>query len=232
MRGEKTALKIAEKYRSNVEKGVESSVKELDALLDQLSKYQNKSGTVSKSKTRSKKAQKAVRDLLKNINQYKTAKARQKNNKAIAEASQTLQKALGLSGAAGKAAAETFMKYTKGVIKVIRESEVILALAQADFDADSIMNIMEYISSQLEASVPDEMRKFVSEDDVSLFISNLENLNYLYQDLSTEEKIKIADMMQQYGFDNVDDAVERYFADEDSFGSPYDEDEDDDYDEY
>ena len=215
-----------------MEKGVESSVKELDALLDQLSKYQNKSGTVSKSKTRSKKAQKAVRDLLKEIGQYKTAKARQKNNKAIAEASETLQKALGLSGAAGKAAAETFMKYTKGVIKVIRESEVILALAQADFDADSIMNIMEYISSQLEASVPDEMRKFVSEDDVSLFISNLENLNYLYPDLSTEEKISIADMMQQYGFDNVDDAVERYFADEDSFGAPYDEDEDDDYDEY
>lgn len=232
MRGEKTALKIAEKYRSNVEKGVESSVKELDALLDQLSKYQNKSGTVSKSKTRSKKAQKAVRDLLKEINQYKTAKARQKNNKAIAEASETLQKALGLTGAAGRAAAETFMKYTKGVIKVIRESEVILALAQADFDADSIMNIMEYISSQLEASVPDEMRKFVSEDDVSLFISNLENLNYLHPDLTTEEKIKIADMMQQYGFDNVDDAAERYFADEDSFGSPYDEDEDDDYDEY
>lgn len=231
MRGEKTALKIAEKYCSNVEKGVESPVKELDALLDQLSKYQNKSGTVSKSKTRSKKAQKAVRDLLKEINQYKTAKARQKNNKAIAEASQTLQKALGLAGAAGRAAAETFIKYTKGVIKVIRESEVILALAQADFDADSIMNIMEYISSQLEASVPDEMRKFVSEDDVSLFISNLENLNYLHPDLSTEEKISIADMMLQYGFDNVDDAVERYFADEDSFGSPYNED-DDDYDEY
>lgn len=229
MRGEKTVLKIAEKYRSNVEKGVESSVKELDNLLDQLSKYQNKSGTISKSKTRSKKAQKAVRDLLKDINKYNTAKARQKNNKAIAEASETLQKALGLSGAAGKAAAETFMKYTKGVIKVIRESEVILALAQADFDADSIMNIMEYIQSQLEASVPDEMRKFVSEDDVSLFISNLENLNYLYPDLSTEEKINIADMMQQYGFDNVDDAVERYFSDEDSFGAPYDY-EDDDYD--
>lgn len=229
MRGEKTALKIAEKYRSNVEKGVESSVKELDKLLDQLSKYQNKSGTVSKSKTRSKKAQKEVGELLKEINQYKTAKARQQTNKAIAEASETLQKALGLSGAAGKAAAETFMKYTKGVIKVIRESEVILALAQADFDADAIMNIMEYIQSQLEASVPDEMRKFVSEDDVSLFISNLENLNYLYPDLSTEEKIKIADMMQQYGFDNVDDAVERYFSDDDSFGAPYDY-EDDDYD--
>lgn len=229
MRGEKTALKIAEKYHSNVEKGVESSVKELDKLLDQLSKYQNKSGTVSKSKTRSKKAQKEVRELLKEINQYKTAKARQQTNKAIAEASETLQKALGLSGAVGKAAAETFMKYTKGVIKVIRESEVILALAQADFDADAIMNIMEYIQSQLEASVPDEMRKFVSEDDVSLFISNLENLNYLYPDLSTEEKIKIADMMQQYGFDNVDDAVERYFSDDDSFGAPYDY-EDDDYD--
>lgn len=229
MRGEKTALKIAVKYRSNVEKGVESSVKELDKLLDQLSKYLNKSGTISKSKTRSKKAQKAVRDLLKEINQYKTAKVRQQTNKAIAEASETLQKALGLSGAAGKAAAETFMKYTKGVIRVIRESEVILALAQADFDADSIMNIMEYIQSQLEASVPDEMRKFVSEDDVSLFISNLENLNYLYPDLSTEEKINIADMMQQYGFDNVDDAVERYFSDEDSFGAPYDY-EDDDYD--
>lgn len=238
MRGEKTALKIAEKYRANVEKGVESSVKELDALLDQLSKYQNKSGTVSKSKTRSKKAQKAVRDLLKDINQFKTAKARQKNNKAIAEASQTLQKTLGLSGAAGKAAAEVFINHTKGLLKVIRDSEVILALAQAGFGSSAINEILSYIKYQMEASVPDEMRKFVSEDDVSLFISNMENIKELYPEMNTSDIITVADRMQAYGFDNVEEAVEDYLnemrgtGDYSSDWDPFNEDEDDDYDEY
>lgn len=236
MRGEKTALKIAEKYRSNVEKGVESPVKELDALLEQLSKYQNKSGTVSKSKTRSKKAQKAVRDLLKDINQFKTTKARQKTNKAIAEASQTLQKTLGLSGAAGKAAAEVFINHTKGLLKVIRDSEVILALAHAGFGSDAIKEILSYIKYQMEASVPDEMRKFVSEDDVSLFISNMENIRELYPDMNTADIITVADRMQTYGFDNVEEAVENYMEEMSGTGAyqsdwdPYDE--DDDYDEY
>lgn len=235
MRGEKTALKIAEKYRSNVEKGVESSVKELDKLLDQLSKYQNKSGTISKSKTRSKKAQKAVRETLKEIGKYKTAKARQKNNKAIAEASQTLQKTLGLSGAAGKAAAEVFINHTKGLLKVIRDSEVILALAQAGFGSDAIKEIFSYIKYQMEASVPDEMRKFVSEDDVSLFISNMENIRETYPDMSTADIITVADRMQTYGFDNVEEAVEDYRNEMRGSGEyasdwdPYDEDDDYDY---
>ena len=235
MRGEKTALKIAEKYRSNVEKGVESSVKELDKLLDQLSKYQNKSGTISKSKTRSKKAQKAVRETLKEINKFKTAKSRQKNNKAIAEASQTLQKTLGLSGAAGQAAAEVFINHTKGLLKVIRDSEVILALAQAGFGSDSIKEILSYIKYQMEASVPDEMRKFVSEDDVSLFISNMENIRETYPDMSTADIITVADRMQTYGFDNVEEAVEDYRNEMSGTGAyasdwdPYNEDDDYDY---
>lgn len=236
MRGEKTALKIAEKYRSNVEKGVESSVKELDALLQQLSKYQNKSGTVSKSKTRSKKAQKAVRDLLKDINQFKTQKARQKTNKAIEEASQTLQKTLGLSGAAGKAAAEVFINHTKGLLKVIRDSEVILALAQAGFTSNAINEILSYIKYQMEASVPDEMRKFVSEDDVSLFISNMENIKELYPEMNTADIITVADRMQTYGFDNVEEAVEDYLNEmrgAGEYASDWDPfNEDDDYDEY
>lgn len=235
MRGEKTALKIAEKYRSNVEKGVESSVKELDKLLDQLSKYQNKSGTISKSKTRSKKAQKAVKETLKEINKYKTAESRQKNNKAIAEASKTLQKTLGLSGAAGKAAAEVFINHTKGLLKVIRDSEVILALAQAGFGSDAIKEILSYIKYQMEASVPDEMRKFVSEDDVSLFISNMENIRELYPDMSTADIITVADRMQTYGFDNVEEAVENYMEEMSGTGAyasdwdPYNEDDDYDY---
>lgn len=219
MRGEKTALKIAEKYRSNVEKGVESSVEELDKLLDTLSKYQNKSGSISKSKTRSKKAQAAVRDTLKEINKYKTAKGRQAGNTVVNETMQSLEKNLGLKGKAGRAAAEVFVKHTKELLKVIRDSEVILSLAQAGFTSSAIEDIMSYITSQMEASVPDEMRKFIEEDDVSLFISNLENLMYSHPDLTTEDMIQVADYMQSYGFDNVDDAVKRYFDDEDSWDS-------------
>ena len=132
---------------------------------------------------------------------------------------QSLEKNLGLTGKAGRAAAEIFVKHTKELLKVIRDSEVILALAQAGFTSSAIEDIMTYITSQMEASVPDEMRKFINEDDVSLFISNLENLMYSHPDLTTEDMIQVADYMQSYGFDNVDDAVERYFDDNDSWDS-------------
>lgn len=237
MRGEKTALKITEKYRENLEKGTESRNEELDNLLSQLSEYQNKSGTVSKSKTRSKKAQKAVRDLLKNINQFKTAKSRQAKNKAVAEAASTLEKTLGLSGPAGKAAAEVFVSHTKGLLKVIRDSEVILALAQAGFGSKAIEETLAYIKYQMESSVPDEMRKFVSEDDISVFISNMENIKELYPDMNVSDIITVADRMQTYGFDNVETAVEDYFDEMSGSGNyssdwdPYNEDDDetDDY---
>ncbi len=237
MRGEKTALKIADKYRENLEKGAESRNAELDNLLSQLSAYQNKSGTVSRSKTRSKKAQKAVRDLLKNINQFKTAKSRQKKNQDIAEAASTLEKTLGLSGPAGKAAAEVFVSHTKGLLKVIRDSEVILALAQAGFGSKAIEETLAYIKYQMESSVPDEMRKFVSEDDISVFISNMENIKALYPDMNVTDIITVADRMQTYGFDNVETAVEDYMDEMSSSGNyasdwdPYNEDDDetDDY---
>ena len=237
MRGEKTALKIADKYRENLEKGAESRNAELDNLLSQLSAYQNKSGTVSRSKTRSKKAQKAVRDLLKNINQFKTAKSRQAKNKAAAEAASTLEKTLGLSGPAGKAAAEVFVSHTKGLLKVIRDSEVILALAQAGFGSKAIEETLAYIKYQMESSVPDEMRKFVSEDDISVFISNMENIKELYPDMTVTDIITVADRMQTYGFDNVETAVEDYMDEMSGSGNyasdwdPYNEDDDetDDY---
>lgn len=237
MRGEKTALKIADKYRENLEKGAESRNAELDNLLSQLSAYQNKSGTVSRSKTRSKKAQKAVRDLLKNINQYKTAKSRQKKNQDIAEAASTLEKTLGLSGPAGKAAAEVFVSHTKGLLKVIRDSEIILALAQAGFGSKAIEETLAYIKYQMESSVPDEMRKFVSEDDISVFISNMENIKELYPDMNVTDIITVADRMQTYGFDNVETAVEDYMDEMSGSGNyasdwdPYNEDDDetDDY---
>lgn len=237
MRGEKTALKIADKYRENLEKGAESRNAELDNLLSQLSAYQNKSGTVSRSKTRSKKAQKAVRDLLKNINQYKTAKSRQKKNQDIAEAASTLEKTLGLSGPAGKAAAEVFVSHTKGLLKVIRDSEIILALAQAGFGSKAIEETLAYIKYQMESSVPDEMRKFVSEDDISVFISNMENIKALYPDMNVTDIITVADRMQTYGFDNVETAVEDYMDEMSGSGNyasdwdPYNEDDDetDDY---
>jgi len=220
MRGEKTALKIAEKYRSNVEKGVESSVEELNKLLDTLSKYQNKSGTISKSKTRSKKAQAAVRETLKEINKYKTQKARQAGNTRVNETMQSLEKYLGLTGKAGRAAAEIFVNHTKEVLKVIKDSEVILALAQAGFTSTAIDEIFSYIKYQMESSVPDEMKKFVSEDDISLFISNMENIKALYPDMNTSDIISVADYMQAYGFDNVEDAVEHYYDDMSDWDSP------------
>ena len=235
MRGEKTALKIAYKYRENVEKGVEAPVRELNELLDILAQYQNKSGTISKSKTRSKRSQKLVKETLKELNKkYKTQKSRkaaaEKYAEDVAKTAATLEKTLGLSGSKGRAAAEVFINKTKNVINVINESEIVLALARAGFSSRAIEDVLQYLHYQISASVPDEMRKFITEDDIWTFISNMENLKETYPDLDTADMINIADQMQTYGFDNVEDAYENYFKDEDdSWGAMNEDDEEDLY---
>lgn len=234
MRGEKTAAKIADKYRENVEKGVESPLREIDSLLSILAKYQNKSGTISKSKTRSKKAQKIVKETIKELNKkYGTKKARNARREKIAEqiegAAERLEtnKVLGLSGDKGIAAAQVFVQYTSQVLPKHFMSEIILALADSDFSGDDIMHILDFLQSTMNSQVPDEMDKFTDEDDVSLFVSNLSNLRAKYPTLSLEDSIEIADKyMQGYGFDDVDDAVERWKEDN------QDEDEEEEEDEY
>lgn len=233
MRGEKTAAKIADKYRENVEKGVETPLREIDALLSVLAKYQNKNGTISKSKTRSKKAQKIVKETLKDLNKYKTKKSRNARREKIAEqvkgAAERLEtnRVLGLSGNKGIAAAQVFVQYTSQVLPKHFMSEIILALADSDFSGDDIMHILDFLQSTMNSQVPDEMDKFTDEDDVSLFVSNLSNLRAEYPELSLEDSIEIVDKyMQGYGFTDVDDAVERWKEDN------REEDEEEEEDEY
>lgn len=229
MRGEKTAAKIAEKYRQNVEKAVEKSFKEMDDLLIILAKYQNKSGTISKSKTRSKRSQQIVKETLKELKKFQTKKARvnfRDEKYVIPETQKRLEQnqTLGLSGAGAAAAAQVFVRWTSQILPKHFMSELILALADSNYTGDDIMNILKYLQSTMNSQVPTEMNKFTSEDDVSLFVSNLSNIHELNPEIPTEDAIKIADMMNYYGFDNVEDAIERYYEDEEN-----EEDEDYDY---
>lgn len=231
MRGEKTAAKIADKYRSNVEKGVETPVREIDKLLETLAKYQNKSGTISKSKTRSKRSQKIVKETIRELNKkFKTAKSRKaaaaKISKDASDVAKKLEhnKVLGLSGAKGLAAAQVFIQYTNQILPKHFMSEMILSLADSDFSGDDIMHILDYLQSTMNSQVPSEMDKYTSEDDVSLFVDNLSNIHEQYPELPLEDAIEIAsDYMQSYGFDDVDDGYNRWK--EDHEGTDEDEDE-------
>ena len=233
MRGEKTAAKIADKYRSNVEKGVETPIREIDKLLETLAKYQNKSGTISKSKTRSKRSQKIVKETIRELNKkYKTAKSRKaaaaKISKDAADVAKKLEhnKVLGLSGSKGMAAAQVFIQYTNQILPRHFMSEMILSLADSDFSGDDIMHILDYLQSTMNSQVPSEMDKYTSEDDVSMFVDNLANILEQYPDLPLEDAIEIAsDYMQSYGFDDVDDAYNRWKEDHEGT----DEDEEDEY---
>lgn len=230
MRGEKTAAKIAEKYRQNVEKGVEKSFKEMEDLLQILSKYQNKSGTISKSKTRSKRSQAIVKQTMKDLKKFQTKKARvnfRDEKYVIPETQKRLEQkeTLGLSGAGAAAAAQVFVKWTSQILPKHFMSELILALADSNYTGDDIINILKYLQSTMNSQVPEEMDKFKKEDDISLFVSNLSNIHEIRPDIPTEDAIKIADMMNYYGFDNVEDGIEKYYEDDNE-----EDEEDEDYD--
>ena len=78
-RGLKGALKIADKYQSNLSAGKEEAIDMLDDLISELGKYQRKDGQISGRFT-SAKSQARIKELISDIRAYDTAKKRKSNS--------------------------------------------------------------------------------------------------------------------------------------------------------
>lgn len=224
-RGLKGALKIADKYQSNLSAGKEEAIDMLDDLISELGKYQRKDGQISGRFT-SAKSQARIKELISDIRAYDTAKKRKSivtENKAQTAADK-LEKALGMSGKGAYAAAKTFMNYTAPVLPSTVWSEAILTLAESGFDEGSIKNILDFVQNQIDNNIPDEMKAFSTDDDISEFISNLANINELDSSIPLQDAIDLADQMTRFGFDNTEEIIEEYW--EDQTGDDDDEEDD------
>lgn len=213
------ALRSAKTYEKNVQKGTEKKYSEADKALDDIKKFLNKNGTISKTKTKSKKAKAAFNEAVAKYNSIAASKKlRQKNlyERNVSGAAESLKKQGHFSGAGSeekaRRAAEIFQRKTKPAFKQFSWSEAVLILTDSGFDEAGIDDIMDYLSSQLNFDTPDEMQVFRSDDDITVFLDHVANLRSEAEDMgceySTSEYILMANRMLEYGFDDYESTLE------------------------
>lgn len=221
--------KIKTTYQKNIAKGKEKAFSELDKLFDELSKYYGKRGKVLKSKLRSNKAKAAYNELLKQIEALGSAPKRAAKSKEVQvnETAEKLSDYFGMSGAHAKEAAEIFVNVTLPVASLgYKPSEVVLILAEAGFDANTITNILNYIDREIEFRTPDEMKKFRTEDDIYMFVSHMSSIKQLAPDIPAEDIIKLSEQMLMYDLDNYDEVINEYREDAEGIWNDEEDDED------
>lgn len=228
IRSDARTSRIRSTYQKNIAKGKEKAFSELDKLFEELSKYYGKRGKVLKSKLRSNKAKASYNELLKKIESLGTAPKRAAKSKEVQvnETAEQLSDYFGMTGAHAKEAAEIFVNQTLPVASLgYKPSEVVLILAEAGFDSNTILNILNYIDREIEFRTPDEMKKFRTEDDIYKFVSHMASLKQLAPDIPTEDIIKLSEQMLMYDLDNYDEVINEYRKDtENIWNDEYDED--------
>lgn len=230
IRSDNAVKKISERYRRSVEAGKEKASKDLDKLLDELSKYYGKKGNVLKHKVRSGKARSRYNELLKEISKYSSKAKRAAKTKEV-QTSETADKVanyFGMTGKHAKEAADIFVNYTMPIIPGFSTSEAVLALADAGFDSSTINNILQYLNNEVNFRTPDEMKKFQTEDDLNMFISHISNLYELDKDIPMEDLIKLSEQMVNYDLNDYEEVIEGYYKDDSDLWDDFEEDEDED----
>ena len=231
IRSDNTVKKISERYKRSVEAGKEKASKDLDKLLDELSKYYGKRGNVLKHKVRSKKARSRYNELLKEISKFssKAKRAAKTKEQQTTETADKVANYFGMTGEHAKEAADIFVNYTMPVIPGFSTSEAVLALADAGFDSSTINNILQYLNNEVNFRTPDEMKKFQTEDDLNMFISHISNLYELDKDIPMEDLIKLSEQMVNYDLNDYEEVIEGYYKDDSDLWDDFEEDDEDDY---
>ena len=230
IRSDNAVKKISERYRRSVEAGKEKASKDLDKLLDELSKYYGKKGNVLKHKVRSKKARSRYNELLKEISKFssKAKRAAKTKEQQTTETADKVANYFGMTGEHAKEAADIFVNYTMPIIPGFSSSEAVLALADAGFDSSTINNILQYLNNEVNFRTPDEMKKFQTEDDLNMFISHISNLYELDKDIPMEDLIKLSEQMVNYDLNDYEEVIEGYYKDDSDLWDEFEEDEDED----
>lgn len=202
------AVAAMKQYTENVAAGAELDFDPFNEALAEMKQFLNKDGTVSKRKTRSKKAKAALNEAaakVLDIGSSKRKRQRNKRNYQTAQAADVLaQKKFRGDMSAASTAAQVFYSRTWDKLSKNINSDFIITLSESGFNINEIFDIARYMNKEINSKVPEAQKKFVKEDDASLFVSHVSNLRELFPEMSADDAIAIADRMTEYGFDNYE----------------------------
>lgn len=202
------AVKAAEEYVNNVASGAELNFDPFNEAVAEMKQFLNKDGSVSKRKTRSKKAKAALNEAAAKVLEIGSSKRRRKQNKKnyqIGQAQEALAKKK-FSGdmSAASTAAQVFYSKTWDKLNKNINSDFIITLSESGFNINEIFDIAKYMKTEITRKVPAEQKEFLKEDEASLFVSHVSNLRELFPEMTADDAIAIADRMTKYGFNNYE----------------------------
>lgn len=202
------AVSAMKDYTANVASGSELNYDPFNEALAEMKQFLNKDGSVSKRKTRSKKARAALNEAaakVLDIGSSKRKRQRNKKNYQTAQAAEVLaQKKFKGDMSQASTAAQVFYSKTWDKLSKNINSDFIITLSESGFNMNEIFDIASYMNKEINRKVPDHKKKFLKEDEASLFVSHVANLHELFPEMSADDAIAIADEMVYYGFDNYE----------------------------
>lgn len=209
------ALAAAAEYSQNIAAKTEGVYEAFNEAVEAMKPFLNKDGSVSKRKTRSKKAKEALNAAAAHVLEVGSSKRKRQRNKKnyqTAQAAQVLQDKFKGKGSKGKGstAANVFFSKTWDKISKNINSDVVIVLSDAGFNVNQILDITTYLKKQIIGRTPKDLKKYVKEDEASLFIDHVSNLHTLYPQMTLDEITQIAETMVEFKLDNYEGVVEEW----------------------
>lgn len=202
------AVSAMKDYTANVASGAELNYDPFNEALAEMKQFLNKDGSVSKRKTRSKKAKAALNEAaakILDLGSSKRKRQRNKKNYQTAQAAEVLaQKKFSGDMSQASTAAQVFYSKTWDKLSKNINSDFIITLSESGFNMNEIFDIASYMNKEINKKVPDSQKQFLTEDEASMFVSHVSNLRELFPEMSASDAIEIANHMTDYGFDNYE----------------------------
>lgn len=202
------AVAAMKEYTANVASGSELNYDPFNDAFAEMKQFLNKDGSVSKRKTRSKKAKAALNEAAAKVLEVGSSKRKRQRNKKnyqTAQAADVLsQKKFNGDMSAASTAAQVFYSHTWDKLSKNINSDFIITLSESGFNINEIFDIARFMNKEINRKVPEGQRKFIKEDEASMFVSHVSNLRELFPEMTADDAIAIADRMTEYGFDNYE----------------------------
>ena len=203
----KLALKQLQRYEKNVAAGKELKSSVLEKFKADISPFLNKNGTISKRATRYQKNVNALNTVLSEFKKNPRSTATNRKN-IIKKATNT---AIQNGTVNDKKHYERAVNlFSNNVVQALMDvsaldSETIIEMAEDEDKIENYLKLADYLKIQME-DVPDELKKFHSEDDINIAISEFSQMTADGVNIDTALQIMDKNLQEVY-FDYVESGI-------------------------
>lgn len=203
----KLALKQLRSYEMKVAAGKELKSQVMEKFKADISPFLNKNGTISKRATRYQKNINILNNILTDFKKNPRRTARNRKN-IIKKATNTAIQ----NGTVNdkKHYERAINMFSNNVVQALLDvaaldSETIIEMAEDEDKIENYLKLADYLKIQME-DVPDELKKFHSEDDINIAISEFSQMTADGVNIDTALQIMDKNLQEVY-FDYVESGI-------------------------